>query len=179
MSMRPNKTIAVVSLVLAIMLPLAVSAQDYLELPNGTKIDLSDHCPVCGMVIGGDMAAGVTYAYRDSRLVGFAGIAAAVFKNGKTVGFEGARCLFIYNTIPKKFGIDVNDIASRYCTDFKSGKLIDVNQAYLVMGTKIRGPMGYDLIPFSDKEEAEKFKDQHDGKRVVQMGTVGPKDVER
>ncbi len=47
------------------------------------------------------------------------------------------------------------------------------------MGSKIRGPMGFDLIPFSDKNEAEKFKDQHEGKRVVQLGTVGPKDVER
>jgi copper chaperone NosL len=169
----------VVALLVAVAIPLAAFAQDYLELPNGSKVDLADHCPVCGMVIGGDTAAGVTYGYRNSKLVGFSGVAAAVFKSGKAVGFEGARCLFIYNTIPKKFGIDVNDIISRYCTDFSSGKLIDVNQAYLVMGTKIRGPMGFDLIPFSDKNEAEKFKDQYEGKRIVQLGTVGPKDVER
>ncbi|MBI5252540.1 MAG: nitrous oxide reductase accessory protein NosL [Desulfomonile tiedjei] len=159
--------------------PFTVNADDYLALPNGSKVDLSAHCPVCGMVVGGDMAAGVTYGYRDSKLVGFAGVAAAIFKDGKTVGFEGARCLFIYNTVPKKFGIDVNDIANRYCTDFTSGKLIDVNQAYLVMGTKVRGPMGYDLIPFADKNEAEKFKDKHEGKRIVQLGTVRIKDVER
>ncbi len=170
-----------INLVIAVLaaLPLAVSAQDYLALPDGGKVDLSARCPVCGMTVGGEMASGATYGYKDSKLAGFAGVAAAVFKDGKAVGFEGARCLFIYNTVPKNFGINVNDIAYRYVTDFTSRKPIDVNHAYLVMGSKVKGPMGYDLIPFSDKNEAEKFKEEHDGKRVVQMGTVGIKDVER
>lgn len=178
MKKRPLTRIIAV-FITVIVVPSIVYADDYMELPNGAKVNLSDRCPVCGMTVGSDMAAGATFAYRDSNLVGFAGVAAAVFKSGKTVGFEGARCLFIYNTVPKNFGIDVSQIAQRYCTDFTSGKLIDVNQAYLVMGSKVRGPMGIDLIPFSDKTEAEKFRDRYEGKRVVQLGTVGIKDVER
>ncbi len=177
--MKKRLFVKVAILVLAGAIPLTVSAQDYLALPGGAKVDLSARCPVCGMTVGGEMASGATYGYRDSKLAGFAGVAAAVFKDGKTVGFEGARCLFIYNTVPKNFGINVNDIAHRYVTDFTSRKLIEVNHAYMVMGSKVKGPMGYDLVPFSDKNEAEKFKEEHDGKRVVQMGTVGIKDVER
>lgn len=110
---------------------------------------------------------------------GFAGVAAAVFKDGKVVAFEGARCLFIYNTIPKRFGIDVGNIVHRYVTDFKSGKIVDASNAFLVMGSDVKGPMGIDLIPFLDKKEADKFSEERHGKRVVQLGTVGAKDVDR
>jgi len=154
-------------------------ADDYATLPDGSKVDLSHKCPVCGMPVGGDLGGAVTRAYRDGRLVGFAGLAAAVFKDGQVVGFEGARCLFIYNTIPKRFGIDVDQIVRRFVTDSETGKLIDANNAYLVLGSEVRGPMGYDLIPFSTKEEAEAFSKEYAGKRVVQLGTVVPKEVDR
>jgi nitrous oxide reductase accessory protein NosL len=150
-----------------------------MELPNHAKLDLSSACPVCGMRVGGELAGGVTYAYRDGQLVGFAGAAAVVFKNGNTLSFEGARCLFIYNTVPKRFGIDPADITNRYVTDFKSGKMIEAKAAYLVLGSKVKGPMGYDLIPFSDKQSAENFMAEYQGKRLVGLETVVPSDVER
>jgi nitrous oxide reductase accessory protein NosL len=167
-------------LILALFLvSLTASAQETLLLPNGAAVDLQSRCPVCGMTVGGELRSGVTYGYKDSNLVGFAGVAAAVFKDGKAVAFEGARCLFIYNTIPKRFGIDVENIGHRYVTDFKSGKLVDVNDTYLVMGSDVKGPMGFDLIPFLDKKEADKFSQERHGKQVVQLGTVGAKDVDR
>jgi nitrous oxide reductase accessory protein NosL len=150
-----------------------------LTLPNGAKVDLTAHCPVCGMTIGGDLGAGATYSYRADRVVAFAGVAAVVFKDGHTVGFEGARCLFIYNKVPKRFGINLNDITHRFVTDFTTRKIIDVNNAFLVLGSTVRGPMGYELIPFSNKEEAEKFEAEYSGKRLVQLHTVDLKDVDR
>jgi len=155
------------------------AAADYATLPDGSKVNLSQTCPVCGMPVGGELAGAVTYAHRDGRLVGFAGVAAAVFKDGTAVGFEGARCLFIYNTLPKRFDINVENISRRFVTDFKTGKFIDANNAYLVLGSTVKGPMGYDLIPFATKEAADKFGEEYAGKRVVQLGTVVPKDVER
>jgi hypothetical protein len=151
----------------------------HLTLPNGAKVDLTAPCPVCGMIVGGDLGAGVTYSYRADRAVAFAGVAAVVFKDGHTVGFEGARCLFIYNKVPKRFGINLNDITYRFVTDFTTRKIIDVNNAFLVLGSTVRGPMGYDLIPFSNKEAAEKFEAEYNGKRLVQLHTVGLKDVDR
>ena len=150
-----------------------------LTLPNGAKVDLTAHCPVCGMTVGGDLGAGAAYSYRDGRVVGFAGVAAVVFKDGHAVGFEGARCLFIYNKVPKRFGINLNDITYRFVTDFTTRKIIDVNNAFLVLGSTVKGPMGYELIPFSNKEEAEKFETEYNGKRLVQLHTVELKDVDR
>jgi len=159
--------------------PLVSQADDLSPLPDGSKVDLSTNCPVCGMRVGGDLGATVTYSYRDGRPVGFAGVAAAVFKDGHVVGFEGARCLFIYGALPQKFGIEVENIARRFVTNFGSGKMMDVTKAFLVLGSPVKGPMGYELIPFSTVEEAEKFKSEFGGKRVVQLGTVEFKDVER
>jgi nitrous oxide reductase accessory protein NosL len=150
-----------------------------LTLPNGAKVDLTAHCPVCGMTIGGDLGAGATYSYRNDRAVGFAGVAAVVFRDGHSVGFEGARCLFIYNKVPKRFGINLNDISHRFVTDFSTRKIIDVINAFLVLGSTVKGPMGYELIPFSNKEEAEKFETEYNGKRLVQLHTVDLKDVDR
>jgi nitrous oxide reductase accessory protein NosL len=154
-------------------------AEGFIDLPNGSKLGLSAKCPVCGMAVGGGLESSATYAYRDGNLIGFGGAAAAVFKDGKVVAFEGARCLFIYNTIPKRFGINVEDVVHRYVTDFNTKKLIDANRAVLVLGSSMKGFMGYDLVAFSTKEEAEKFKSQYGGKRIVELGTVGIVDVDR
>lgn len=179
-----RKVASLVLIVLAVCLtvwaaPSNSLADDLAPLPDGSKVNLAERCPVCGMVVGGDLGATVAYSYRDGRPVGFAGVAAAVFKDGHVVGFEGARCLFIYGAVPKRFGIEVENIAHRFVTDFSSRKMIDAASAFLVLGSPVKGPMGYELIPFSTLEEAEKFKEQFGGKRIVQLGTVAFKDVER
>lgn len=154
-------------------------ASEYLDLPNGSRLKLGSRCPVCGMKVGGELEAPAIYAYKDGNLTGFAGVAAAVFRDGTVVGFDGARCLFIYNTIPKRFGIDVTKITDRFVTDFATKNPLDVNSAFLVLGTKIRGFMGYDLIPFSSRQQAEDFKAHNGGKRIIELDTVHPHDVER
>jgi nitrous oxide reductase accessory protein NosL len=161
------------------VVPCASLADDFGVLPDGSKVNLSERCPVCGMTVGADLGATVSYSYRDNKPVGFSGVAAAVFKDGRVVGFEGARCLFIYNAVPKKFGIEVENIAHRFVTDFRSGKFMDVANAFLVLGSPVKGPMGFELIPFPSMEEAEKFKSEFGGKRIVQLGTVEFRDVER
>lgn len=170
---------AILLVPVAAMLCFAQGHQELMALPDGSKVDLAATCPVCGMRVGGDLTGGATYSYRDGKLAGFAGAAAAVFKDGHVVGFEGARCLFIYNTVPKRFGIDVSDIVRRYVTDFETKKMIDVSGVFFVLGSSMKGPMGYDLVAFSSGEKAEKFKSRYHGKRVVKMNTIHEKDVER
>lgn len=176
-------TKAVVSAILMVLVTtgaiLAQEHQELMTLPEGSNLNLSSTCPVCGMRLGGYLPGAATYSYRDGNLVGFAGVAAAVFKDGHVVGFEGARCLFIYNTIPKRFGINVDDISKRFVTDFETRKMINVSDAFFVLGSSVKGPMGYDLVGFSSKEKAEEFRTRYNGKRVVQMNTVDRKDVER
>jgi nitrous oxide reductase accessory protein NosL len=158
--------------VISTFFPLASNAADLLTLPDGSKFDLTRKCPVCGMVIGGKDAQGVTVTYKDGRVVGFGGVAAAVFKNGHVAGFEGARCLFVYNSVPEKYNVNVADIAHQYVTDFVSKKMIELSKAFLVLGSNVKGPMGYELIPFSNRDEAAKFASENDGKWIVQLHEV-------
>jgi len=158
--------------VISMFFPSVSNAADFLQLPDGAKVDLATKCPVCGMEIGGKDGQGVTVTYKDGRVVGFAGVAAAVFKDGHVVGFEGARCLFIYNSVPEKYNVNVPDIAHQYVTDFVSKKMIDLSKAFLVLGSNVKGPMGYDLIAFANKEEAARFASGNDGKWIVQLHEV-------
>jgi len=152
--------------------PISSRAADRIGLPDGSRLDLSKNCPVCGMTIGGKEGQGVTVTFKDGHAVGFAGVAAAVFKNGHVVGFEGARCLFIYNSVPQQFNVDVANIARQFVTDFTTKKMIELSKAFLVLGSNVKGPMGYDLIPFTTKEEAAKFASENEGKWIVQLHEI-------
>lgn len=147
-------------------------AAEFLQLPDGSRLDLSQKCPVCEMEIGGKDQQGVTLTFKDGRVAGFHGVAAAVFKDGRVVGFDGARCMFVYNSIPQKYNVNVADIAQQYVTDFVSKKMIELPRAFLVLGSEVKGPMGYDLIAFSNKEEAAKFASENDGKWIVQLHEI-------
>ena len=170
--------VATLTAFLIVMLPPSSRAEEFLELPGGSKVDLSQKCPVCGMVIGGPDRQGVTVTCKDGRVFGFQGIAAAVFKDGHVVGFDGASCLFVYNSIPQKYDVDVRDIRRQFVTDFVSKKISDLSKTFLVLGSNVKGPMGYELIPFISKEEAARFSSENEGKWIVQLHEVGKGKVE-
>lgn len=162
----------VVVVVSAVTASVPSVAAELLELPDGYKVDLEKTCPVCGMIVGGPEGQGVTVTYRKGRIVGFGGVAATVFKDGTVVGFDGARCLFVYNSIPSKFGVDVADMKHQFVTDFASKRMIEVEKAFLVLGSTVKGRMGYEMIPFTTKEQASEFAHKHDGKWIVQLHSV-------
>ncbi len=157
---------------ISILFTPILSAADFLQLPDGSEVDLSAKCPVCGMVIGGTDGQGASVTYKEGRVAGFHGVAAAVFKDGHVVGFEGARCLFIYNSVPQNYNVDVKNIARQFVTDFTTKKVVDLSEAFLVLGSNVKGPMGYELIPFSSKQEAAKFAAENHGKWIVQLHEV-------
>ncbi len=161
-----------IAVVISLFLPLSSGGAGFLSLPDGSRVDLAQKCPVCGMVVGGPDGQGVSLTFKDGHVVGFHGAAAAVFKDGHVVGFEGARCLFIYNSLPEKYNINVADIAHQYVTDYTTKKMIELPKAFLVLGSKVKSPMGYDLIPFRSKDEAAQFASENDGKWIVQLHEV-------
>jgi nitrous oxide reductase accessory protein NosL len=143
-----------------------------MALPDGSSVDLAQKCPVCGMEVGGKDHQGVTVTFKDGRVVGFAGVAAAVFKDGHVVGFDGARCLFVYNSVPQKYNINVSDIVRQYVTDFGAKRMIELPKAFLVLGSEVKGLMGYELIPFNNEAAAREFALENDGKWIVQLHEV-------
>ncbi len=142
--------------VAVLALPLTLWAAEMVDLPDGSKVDLSQPCPVCHMKAGG----------------GALGYAAAVFKDGKVVGFDGPGDLFRYLLEPSKYSFDPANITHLYVTEYGSPKLIDAKTAFFVVGSDFTGSMGPDAAPFATKEAAEKFKTEHHGKGVVAFSGV-------
>ncbi len=175
------KTSATFSAIVSIVLFTALTSwsENSIVLPNGAKAEIKGKCPVCGMLVGGRLGGNAGYSYLDGRLIGFSGVAAALLKNDQVKFFEGARCLFIFNTAAGRFGISADDIRGTFVTDFTSRKMVEVQDARFVIGSRVKGPMGYDLIPFIDKKAADSFASEYGGKRIVRMGTIGLKDVDR
>ena len=138
----------------------SVAAQT-VDLPDGSKIDLSAVCPVCNMKAD----------------TGSMGPAAVVFNDGKVVAFDGAGDFFRYFLDSLKYGFDSSNIKNTFVSEYGTKKILDAKQAYYVTGTDVTGGMGFEPVPFSRKEDAEKFKTERNGKAVVAFSNVNAQDV--
>ena len=53
-------------------------------------------------------------------------------------------------------------------------KIIDAGKAFFVIGSDVYGPMGSELIPFVSESDAEGFKKDHEGKRILRFEDINP-----
>jgi copper chaperone NosL len=149
------------ALVIAAAAPLISMAAQAVDLPDGSKLDLSTSCPVCNMKL------------EESK----AGVAAVVFKDGKVVGFDSAGDMFRYVRAPVKYSISTGNIKKMFVTEHGTKKFMDAEQAFFVVGSEVQAGMGAEVVPFSKKEDAEKFNSEHKGKRVASYAEVTADDV--
>ena len=124
-----------------------------------------DKCPVCGMFVAGHQ--------------NFAG--RIVYKDGSYAVFDGAKDMFTYYLNLQKYapGKTASQIASLSVTDYYSLSLIDGFSASYVVGSDVLGPMGKELVPFARAADAEEFKRDHKGKRIVKFRDVTPALIRR
>jgi copper chaperone NosL len=149
------------ALVIVASAPLISVAAQTVDHPDGSKLDLSTSCPVCNMKL------------EDSKL----GVAAVVFKDGKVVGLDTAGDMFRYVLAPVKYSISTGNIKNIFVTEHGTKKFIDAKQAFLVVGSEVQASMGVEVVPFSKKEDAEKFNSENKGKRVAVYAEVTADDV--
>jgi copper chaperone NosL len=126
------------------------------DLPDGSKLDLSQVCPVCEMKL-------------ESSVVGPAAI---VLKDGKVVGFDGPADMFKYLLSPEKYAYDPANIKNQYVTEHGTKKFIDAKQAFYVVGTEMKAVMGPELMVFANKADAEKFNAENKGKKVAASSEI-------
>ena len=117
-------------------------------------------CPVCGMFV---------YKYPDW-------VGEVFFQDGSVAFFDGAKDLFKYYFNLKKYNPNKTqkDIAVIYVTEYYDLKLMDARKAFFVIGSDVYGPMGRELIPFLTKEDAEEFKRDHKGTRILVFQEITP-----
>jgi nitrous oxide reductase accessory protein NosL len=126
------------------------------------EVTKNDRCPVCKMYL---------YRYQDW-------LAQIVYvKNSKTYKytFDGVKDMMKFYFNPKKYvkkEFDKTDIQNIYVTDFKSKDTINAKDAFYVIGSDVYGPMGDELIPFENKNEAEEFLKSHNVKKIIRFNEI-------
>lgn len=120
--------------------------------PKGAK------CPVCGMFVAKYPNWSASIGYRD----------------GSFAYFDGPKDLFSYYLNPRKYdpAKKPGDIVSIEVKDYYSLASIDARKAYFVSGSKVLGPMGKELVPFARQADAEGFRNDHQGHRVLRFPEV-------
>lgn len=122
------------------------------------KIAPRDKCPVCGMFVAKFPAFAARITYRD----------------GSYAVFDGAKDMFTYYLNLKKYapGKSAGQIASVLVTDYYGLSPIDGMSAHYVIGSDVLGPMGHELVPFARAADAEEFRKDHRGTRIVRFRDV-------
>ena len=115
-----------------------------------------DKCPVCGMFV---------YKYPQW-------VAMARDADGKELYFDGVKDMLKY------YFSHQNSELRLYGQDYYSKKIIDLHNAWLVLGSDVYSPMGEEIIPFANKSEAESFLLDHHGKKVVRFDELKKRYIE-
>ncbi len=148
------------TLILGVFMCFLFSASALALDPAPGKFGKKDKCPVCGMFV---------YKYPDW-------VGEIIFNDGSGAFFDGAKDLFKYYFDLKKYnpGKTRNDIAAIYVTEYYDLKPMNAQKAFFVVGSDVYGPMGHELIPLFTKEDADEFKKDHNGTRILIFEQITP-----
>ncbi len=142
------------SLLLPLLLALSPLSQA-LDLPPPEP---TDTCPVCGMFVA---------KYPEW-------IATVVYRDGHAHHFDGAKDLFKYLLDLPKWAPDhrAEDIVDIGVTEYYGLGLIRAREAWYVIGSDVLGPMGHELVPLESVADAEEFRLDHTGRRILRFDEV-------
>lgn len=135
------------------------------EHNHATTIDVPKRakCPVCGMFVAK-----------------YPKWAALISHNEHKHYFDGAKDMFKYYFEPKKYSNhSLGDDAKVYVTDYYSLEAILAKDAYYVIGSSVTGPMGHEFVPFKSKAQAQEFKKDYKGKKVLSFDEIKVGDSEK
>ena len=94
----------------------------------------------------------------------------ATLKNGKIVQFVSVKSMmqiYQHQDYFKKRKVLDAEIDKIYVQDFISGKKVDATKAVYLFGSRMVGPHGDDLIPFSSEENAKLFMMKNGGTKIL------------
>jgi copper chaperone NosL len=126
-----------------------------LSVPKPGPMDL---CPVCGMIVS---------RYPDWT-------ATVVWKDGHVHHFDGAKDLFkfLHDLAAFAPGRRRDDIRTIAVTEFYDLRKIDARTAFYVIGSDVVGPMGRELVPLATGADADEFRKEHFGTRILRFDDV-------
>ncbi|VAY88084.1 nosL-related protein [hydrothermal vent metagenome] len=118
---------------------------------NEKKIHVTkdEKCPVCGM-----------YVYKYPRW------AAQIYYADKHYSFDGVKDMMKWYFKHKEGIVEIK------VSDYYSQHAIDGTKAFYVIGSDTYGPMGHELIPFLEIDDAKNFKEDHHGKVILKFDEI-------
>ncbi len=121
---------------------------------------VKDKCPVCGMFVA---------KYPDWATV-------LHFKDGTPAFFDGPKDLFKYLLGLKRYNPTrkAGDVERIIVKDYYRVVPIDGKKAWYVLGSDVYGPMGKELIPLAKEADAETFRQDHKGRRILKFSEITP-----
>ena len=130
---------------------------------NKMNVGKDEKCPVCGM-----------YTYKFPKWVSQLYFTHNDHEHHFT--FDGVKDLMKFYLEPKKWGnyeyYNEEKISKILVTDYYTQKTIDARTAFFVINSDINGPMGYELIPFKNENDAKTFKKDHYGKLILKFSDI-------
>ncbi len=88
----------------------------------------------------------------------------------KKIAFCAPRCMLIH------LADSSNNVATSTqemeVTDYYTTQKIDGKTAFYVTGSDKTSPMGKDFVPFSKKEDAQSFMQEHNGKKIYSFDEI-------
>lgn len=138
----------------AVVLVVAVVALAVGVLAACSSGQEASRCEICGMAI-------------DSRSGWRAGADAAA----ERLTFDTPKCLFRYRH-------QRGEVEGAWVTEYYSQERRSARALFYVLGSNLEGPMGRDLVPIAGREEAERFRRDHHGERVLAFDEVTPEIVQ-
>lgn len=129
----------------------------------GEGLSKESRCPVCGMFVA-------KYPQWLTQVN---------MADGSSHIFDGVKDMMAYYFAPQQYGaapeVAVLEIMVK---DYYSQQWIDGRKAFFVLGSDVYGPMGHELIPFTDKAAAASFVKDHQGKAIYSFAEITPERIE-
>ncbi len=99
----------------------------------------------------------------------------AVLKNGHTETFISVKSMmqvYLHQEYFLKRNLLKDKIDKIYVKDYLTGEKVNAKQAVYVFGSRIEGPHGDDLIPFSTETNAKLFMMKHGGTKLLPYSKI-------
>jgi nitrous oxide reductase accessory protein NosL len=152
-------------IILALTVQLTISVPSIMAGPGATDAFSSRaRCPVCRMYVA-DYPEGLSQIhYDDLRDTRF---------------FDGVKDMMIFYFNPEKFAdAPPGVIRGLFVKDYNSHSWLSAEDAFYVIGSEIKGPMGDELIPFESKVAAESFLKKHNGMKIITFEDITPEVID-
>ena len=128
-----------------------------------TTVDKEARCAVCGMFVAKYPNWLVTLTMSD----------------GTTNYFDGVKDMMAFYFAPQTYGAKSGaTITEIRVNDYYTLKPVDARKAFYVVGSDVTGPMGHEFVPFSNKEAADSFSQDHHGTKTLTFDAITSEQVE-